>query len=197
MAKLYYWEPTRENVGHVSLELSDGQYISHWPGTNIEKKLQALKTYSALQMPTLGDDINSEKCKPHQTLSIPEGLLDEDIIKKWWKNYTENANYNMVSENCAHAVSECIRIGLEVTLTHLHNHNFSWSLAKRPKEVYDQVMALKSKAKTILAEREAWDKTKSGKMWRERSSAAAMSPAFWNGFNFPGENDYPFMEKRN
>lgn len=173
MSKLYYWR--WGNVGHTSLELSDGTYISHWPEGAIQKT-ETLNNFSAMQMPSLDGDVYCQGCEPHHTLSISKDLLDTAKIKKWWSKYCRNANYNMVFENCTHTVSQAIQQGLETILVAGFKHNFNWTLAETPQKVYETL-------KWVMAQKTSWDNTRAGQVWKARN----IQP-FYNGFVFPDED---------
>ncbi len=92
------------DVGHVSMQLSDGTYISWWPADEDRKLFPVMPlTYSAPHEPdqTYEDDLALEGRDPD--ISIPVGDVDEVAIKSWWGPYNANADNYWVatSANCS------------------------------------------------------------------------------------------------
>ena len=86
MHYLYYWPFESHNqVGHISLELSDETYISWWPGQgqSIWSKLFYGKGIDPAL--SLEEDIRREGGKNPKRLYIPSKVLPRiDKIKIWW-----------------------------------------------------------------------------------------------------------------
>lgn len=98
MATVYYWpmEPQKGIVGHISLGLDDGTYISHWPK---ERSFSFVK--DARQVLTLEDDIEAEGSDP-VILQLPKEMIDTEKIKELWSSYNEKGSkYHLFTENCA------------------------------------------------------------------------------------------------
>ncbi|XP_072379352.1 uncharacterized protein [Diabrotica undecimpunctata] len=112
MAKVYFWKMTTEGVGHLSLQLSDGTYISHWP-----KNTSGLKKPGTSQ-PSLETDIDLENRYPDETYTIDKsGIIDESKIRSWWNSYKSSSSYNLVTNNCGQVVrTALIQGGIEETL---------------------------------------------------------------------------------
>ena len=112
MCYVYYWEnnflglsknTTPGSIGHMSLRLSDGTYISHYPGKDGIFKKGGLQHSFDYDISELG--------KKYKPVKLPSGLVDEDKIRTWWIVYKETANYNLVSNNCAQVVVRALKEG--------------------------------------------------------------------------------------
>lgn len=105
------------NVGHLSLSLSDGTYISHWPdgGAFLD-----LKKQNGRPMRSLKDDIRNEGGEPTETLNLPNGIVDENKIKIWWnQGVKDGTQYNMVHSNCGQMVrTALIRGGIKEPMSY-------------------------------------------------------------------------------
>eukprot|EP01084_Bolivina_argentea_P251969 422821_1 len=76
------------NVGHASLELPDGTYISWWPGGPHK---------------SLSEDIHYEKCEPRiYSLCLPYGY--DNIVKEWWQKLQRTETYDTTGMNCSKVV---------------------------------------------------------------------------------------------
>ena len=80
---VYIWLPHGSQVGHASMELPDGTYISWWPSNKSKKSksgVTAIATTAVLH-DSLQEDIAAEGTDPEEFL-IPG--LDVACIKRWW-----------------------------------------------------------------------------------------------------------------
>lgn len=106
MATIYYWKITKQSVGHISMALSDGTYISHWPENN-----KGLKSTSSKPKQSLKEDIKAEERKPDKCIELSEIFFDSEEISIWWKNLVEfdSLSYHLITSNCAHVVHEALK----------------------------------------------------------------------------------------
>ncbi len=117
MAKAHYWAMSGEGVGHLSLQLSNGIYISHWP------KDHTIWKKGANQPPTLDDDIQLEGRHPDESLEIPSNMIYESRITSWWNNYLHSSMYNLVVNNCGQVVRRAlVEGGIEETIPWYHKY---------------------------------------------------------------------------
>nr|XP_023020992.1 uncharacterized protein LOC111509465 [Leptinotarsa decemlineata] len=98
------WLPKVPNVGHLSLELSDGFYISFWP----EKESRWKKTSRGN---TYEDDRRAEGRGPDEVLYLPPEIVDQEKIKRWWNRVMDDKEYNLMLNNCSSVVREALRKG--------------------------------------------------------------------------------------
>lgn len=90
------------NVGHASMTLNDGTYISWWPrGSDAD----LFNSVTATNMSRIVDDIRNEGRPPDRTITV-EGL-DEPAIRKWWEAFKRDKgnNYSFLGQNCAATVA--------------------------------------------------------------------------------------------
>ncbi|OXA38831.1 uncharacterized protein LOC118433186 [Folsomia candida] len=118
IAEVFYWGISVEGVGHLSLQLDNGTYISHWPeqnkGTGSLAALELLS--SALEskadhMASLSGDVETEERQPDESVSLPDGLVDEEDISRWWKTYCKTSRYALLYSNCAQTVKLALEVG--------------------------------------------------------------------------------------
>ena len=79
--KVYVWMPSGGLVGHSSLELYDGTYISWWPDENKNKDLP-LVTLKGHASSGLEEDIKGEGRDTTHTFTLT-GRYVEKKIKQW------------------------------------------------------------------------------------------------------------------
>jgi hypothetical protein len=98
-AFVYYWGPRfmLKSVGHLSLSLSDGTYISHWPGGGTSGLIKNSGKSESLER-----DIEMEKRSYDKKLQIPTELIDETSIKNWWEMC--NLKYHLLTSNCSQVI---------------------------------------------------------------------------------------------
>lgn len=112
MAEVYYWAWRDGNVGHLSMSLSDGTYLSYWPQDAVNVKNDLFSKCPGSQLPNLRSDIESEGRQPDVTESIPSGAIDEYKIKTWWSNIIRRGTeYNMLWSNCSHMIRRALEVG--------------------------------------------------------------------------------------
>jgi len=129
-ATLHYWpgriwydangnEVDKSPYGHIALQLSDGTYISFWPGEHLGS-LDVGREVEPSMNRTYLDDYNGEHQTDSKTLQIRG--LDEGRIKKWWNNGRGHGKFSS-GNNCADIVTEALRQGGLVPWT----SNVIWS----------------------------------------------------------------------
>ena len=81
---VYIWPPHGTKVGHASMELPDGTYISWWPANKSSKSKSGFKAVlsTANLSDSLEEDEMTEGANPNEYV-IPE--LNVTAIKAWWK----------------------------------------------------------------------------------------------------------------
>lgn len=78
LATFHFWPPRPGYVGHVSMHLDDGTYVSNWPFDN--------SLFTPNRFPSFADDIKDERREP---FSFPINLWFGDFkrriqeLKKW------------------------------------------------------------------------------------------------------------------
>ena len=80
---MYIWLPHGTNVGHASMELPDGTYISWWPENKSKKSkagANAIATTAVLH-DSLAEDMAAEETYPVEFLIAG---LNIARIKAWW-----------------------------------------------------------------------------------------------------------------
>ena len=110
---VYIWDSHgTEAVGHASLALSDGTYISWWPHSDAKKRLPTghTKISKASPNPTLEDDIRDEDGQKPTSINV--GGLNENAIKKWWMDFkTKETEWRLLDQNCSTVVFEALCAG--------------------------------------------------------------------------------------
>jgi hypothetical protein len=110
MAKIYIWNKSGKNVGHCSLKLDDGTYISFWPDSNTAQrvKIPTGKTVSS-KGSTYKDDVDAEGHDPDTIIEI-RGKLNNQKIHKWWME-NQDSGYHLYTNNCTNIVEKALEVG--------------------------------------------------------------------------------------
>jgi hypothetical protein len=88
------------NKGHLSMSLTDGTYLSHWPN----QPAGPFKKYPGAQL-SFQSDVISEGCQPDEILKLPNNMVDENKIKTWWmQSIKEGTTYNLLFSNCGQMI---------------------------------------------------------------------------------------------
>ncbi|XP_060554978.1 uncharacterized protein LOC132715893 isoform X2 [Ruditapes philippinarum] len=95
---VYVWRPSGDYVGHSSLQLSDGTYISWWPEGECDHKNPRAK---ASPMDSLEQDIEAEGDRKPNVYKIKVSNEEQYAIVQWWTNFKGKADYQFVSNNCS------------------------------------------------------------------------------------------------
>ena len=109
---VYIWDShVTKRVGHTSLALSDGTYISWWPHPDAKKRLPTghTKISKASPTPTLEDDIRDEDGQKPTNINV--GGLDETAIKKWVDFKTKETEWRLLDQNCSMVVFKALCAG--------------------------------------------------------------------------------------
>ena len=107
---VYVWGPLSEQVGHASMKLGDGTYVSLWPGKDKAGKKTKRKKGKYQDIHTsenLDDDIKAEGRSPDHTFSICG--LNESTIRAWWIGFNKQCWSWM--QNCCKTVIDGLREG--------------------------------------------------------------------------------------
>ena len=103
---VYVWLPKAGAVGHASMKLENGTYISLWPSEGVTKTNKK-KSQHGERNESLDEDIYYEERPPDLVFHISD--LDEGAIQRWWDNFDEK--YNLIRQNCCNTVIGGLRAG--------------------------------------------------------------------------------------
>ncbi|XP_041367123.1 uncharacterized protein LOC121381828 [Gigantopelta aegis] len=106
---VYIWLPNSSHVGHASLELSNGRYISWWPDEG-KKKSKPLTIHGSSHE-SLEDDVEAEERDPDKTFDLDDLDYDEEDIEDWWIEWSNRGSYFLLGTNCCWVVYEALRHG--------------------------------------------------------------------------------------
>jgi hypothetical protein len=113
---IYVWRRQwTEAMGHASMALADGTYISWWP----ENGNESLYGTPAYQNRTLADDVRAEgtnKDGTHVKDYYPDFVIgltgfDQSAIKSWWTNFKPNHTWHLYNQNCSTTVYQALVAG--------------------------------------------------------------------------------------
>lgn len=109
MATIYYWAWANGNVGHLSMALDNGTYISNWPEDSAKPLSSKMR---GSPCPSLQEDIRLEEKEPDEILEIPKAMINIEKIQKYWDSMKKKGTtYQMMFSNCAQVVLEALRVG--------------------------------------------------------------------------------------
>lgn len=112
---VYLWTSRAafRSFGHISLELSDGAYISFWPRDDITKSDGVLGT-AARWIPSRREDMNLLGYRaPDKT--IPVFDLNIVVIRAWLQSYQEkDPEWSLLVNSCSKIVYRALCKGSEV-----------------------------------------------------------------------------------
>ena len=126
--KVYVWLPQDGQVGHASLELTNGTHISWWPDAEKRKKIP-FKTKKGANPNSLDEDIFWENRNPDRITYI-SGNYDEDAMERWWEEFKYSGSYTLLGKNCCWVVYTALRKGGAP-----RKRNFLWKPTKIVKYV--------------------------------------------------------------
>ena len=106
---VYVWLPRGGQVGHASMRLGNGTYISLWPGEDKtgKKKKKGKKQHHEERSESLAEDIESEE--RHYDTSFDIEGLNEAAMQWWWDNF--NIRWSLLDQNCCKTVIDGLRAG--------------------------------------------------------------------------------------
>ena len=111
---VYVWLPSVGQVGHASMCLGNGTYISLWPGEDKmgkkkkKKKIEkGKKEQHNERSESLEEDVENEQRRHDLSFNI-QGL-DEDAIQRWWDVF--NTRWSLLRQNCCKTVIDGLRAG--------------------------------------------------------------------------------------
>lgn len=111
---VYIWLPHNGNVGHASMELPDGTYISWWPEGKDSakgKKDKGILNWAvspAVIADDLDDDIASEDDRNPVVHKVPVPKVAN--IKAWWTK-NKYGTYVVLGKNCCDVVINALNAG--------------------------------------------------------------------------------------
>ncbi|XP_071111855.1 uncharacterized protein [Haliotis cracherodii] len=113
---VYIWMPIQFlKIGHVSLKLSDGTYISWWP--KHEKELKDAKIHQATNGiettngTDLDDDIQTMGYEYDVEFTIPSKVLHLKKMKDSWSSILLKCQFDPMKENCCWVVYKVLHAG--------------------------------------------------------------------------------------
>ena len=109
LAEVFIWGPSGSNVGHVSIKLDDGTYVSFWPSEGINKKIEFFIPQEGTFNPDYLTDVQSEGGNPPEIFKI-DGL-DEQAMKSWFDESKNSPPKYCMPYVCHDAVSEMLKVG--------------------------------------------------------------------------------------
>ncbi|XP_060594126.1 uncharacterized protein LOC132748500 [Ruditapes philippinarum] len=98
---VYIWRPSGDLVGHSSLQLSDGTYISWWPEGDCGPSNPRAK---AAPIDSLENDIAEEDDRQPHAYKIKVSNEEQNAIVRWWTAFKAKADYNFIANNCSTVV---------------------------------------------------------------------------------------------
>lgn len=107
MATLFYWASRGGSLGHLSMKLDDGTYITHWPASRDKLGIKAKKGPTNLQ---LDDDLDVEQRKYDKNVKISKEKIDAGKVRAWWESMT-NKNADLMFENSVQMVERALLAG--------------------------------------------------------------------------------------
>ena len=107
---VYVWFANGTSVGHASMKLGDGTYVSLWPGEDKacgKKKSKKGKKQDIHVSECLEDDIEGEERKYDCEFRIHD--LNEQRIRRWWHDFDKSCW--SVTQNCCQTVVDGLKKG--------------------------------------------------------------------------------------
>ena len=133
---VYVWLPQSTQVGHASMRLGNGTYISLWPGENktgIKKKKveKRKKRQPNERSESLEEDIENEGRYYDQHFDFEK--LDESATQIWWDEFI--TRWNLLGQNCCKTVIDGLRAGGSERLVYGLIYLYVLTLLWTPSEV--------------------------------------------------------------
>lgn len=105
---VYLWAPTTTflSFGHLSLELSDGTYISFWPRDDTGLTIKDYLKGTAAQSQWIHSHRKDMDLLGHTgpVKTIPVFDLDIEAIKAWWDRYKKKEPMWSLTNSCSNIV---------------------------------------------------------------------------------------------
>lgn len=122
------------NVGHASMQVGNGTYISLWPGDDklgMRKRTEEENRQNERSQ-SLEEDIEKEGRSYDQSFAI--GGLDENAMQRWWDSF--NNRWWLLGQNCCKTVIDGLRVGgSERRLNFFQQLSFGMALPFTPYDV--------------------------------------------------------------
>ncbi|XP_052085800.1 uncharacterized protein LOC127723272 [Mytilus californianus] len=113
MTFIYVWEAFEGSVGHCSLLLDNGTYVSWWPKGNASGFKKKKKVNAQGHLPdNYEEDVEEMGRYATHRFHISSEKVNTLAISKWWSNYKiEGYGYNLISHNCCDVVLKALKKG--------------------------------------------------------------------------------------
>lgn len=124
MSTVFVWYPKNGNVGHASMQLDAGGYVSWWPSKNINLKNHSTKDAAS---PGISEDKKSEGGIPNYASPPIKGLDEAAMLKHWCKlsgrlpkeghkiaqemKFIPGGSYDLFTKSCAGVVLDVLIAG--------------------------------------------------------------------------------------
>lgn len=114
-ARVFVWDYYNINrVGHASMLLSDGTYISWWPLDGTIKTIPFVEQTwegTGTAVPDYSEDYDSEGSTHANSFRV--WGIDNDAVKAWWDGFkgVEGQKWKLTSQNCSTIVYKAILAG--------------------------------------------------------------------------------------
>jgi uncharacterized membrane protein HdeD (DUF308 family) len=107
------------STGHAALEVTPEIYISHYPGTEIERSadqfMQTLKATAENDIPGLFQPNYADEaagwCESTEKVVFRE--YDLNRLRAFWDAYRQDNTYNLTNRNCSSTVTHALETALE------------------------------------------------------------------------------------
>lgn len=126
--KVYIWGQRGGNVGHASLQIPKGAYISYWPGDSLlskgmkaadgllgdmflPKKMNNQSGERAMFSQSLDEDIVNENGFKPMVFKVPIHSRNFRSMTDSWERFKEETAYNLLANNCCDAVIAALNAG--------------------------------------------------------------------------------------
>ena len=113
--RAFIWFADGNRIGHSSLELTNGTYISWWPADNKNsgKKMNKLGAHfvTGYNQETLQDDIEAEGGSPTKVVDLDDLGLNEEEMEEYWTGFISGGTYTLLGTNCCKVVYDVLRAG--------------------------------------------------------------------------------------
>ena len=108
--KVFVWLPKGTQVGHASLLLSNGTYLSLWPDEE-KKAKNAVAMKKGSTSSSLDEDVHNEGRRPDRIFDLSGKGYNEKAIEKWWDEFKYTKTYELLNKNCCWVVYTALTKG--------------------------------------------------------------------------------------